>query len=271
MKLRLIPLGLAACLALTLAACTGGSTAQSVPPSESAPATEAVSQVTDVPAPGDSATPTPEPSQDPAPTPGVPSEVPTSDTPDESSIPDKGTPPPTWTHHPDDHHTVTPAPTPAWTHHPDDHHTATPAATPAVPSETPPADPSDPPQEVTAPSVYAAVSAAAGVSYDDMTAYVDAFYPGLDTADLADYVFYQPSMSGQIEEIFIAKVNSGKLDAVKSACSDRQQGMVEDAEMYPDTGTYVASYQLVTEGDWLLFCVGPNAQGAVTAFQNAVK
>ncbi len=268
MKLRLIPLGLAACLTLSLAACGGGAPAESVPPSESAPATEAVAAVTETPAPSDatapesaapsgSAAPTPESSQEPTPAPDVPGE-----TPSEAPIPDKGTPPP--------------SDTPAQTAQPSEQPSATPVAsaspTPTPePSATPTPEPSTALAEATVAQVYAAVSEAAGVSYDDMTAYVDAFYPGLDTGDLADYVFYQPSMSGHIEEIFIAKVNAGKMDAVKSACQSRQQGMVEDAEMYPDTGTYVASYQLVTEGDWLLFCVGANAADAVTAFQNAVK
>lgn len=153
----------------------------------------------------------------------------------------------------------------------------------ADPSPTPDltADPTAPPSQapsseapaksVSAADVYAAVSKAASVSYDDATAYIDAFYTTLDTADLADYVLYQPAMSAQIEEIFIARVDSGKLDAVKAACRDRQAAMAEDAAFYVDTGAYVDSYQLVSEGDWVFFCVGANAAGAADAFKSAVK
>lgn len=128
-----------------------------------------------------------------------------------------------------------------------------------------------PAKAVTAADVYAAVSAAAGVSYDNSTDYIDSFYTTLDTGDLSDYVFYMPAMSGQIEEIFLARVSAGKLDAVKAACLDRQKAMAEDAAFYGATGAYVDSYQLVTQGDWVLFCVCEKAADAVSAFQDAAK
>lgn len=137
------------------------------------------------------------------------------------------------------------------------------------PSETP--APSEAPEKaVAAADVYAAVSAAAGVSYDDTSAYLENFYTTLDTAALSDYVLYMPAMSSQLEEIFLAKV-SGDVEAVKSACMDRQAAMAEEAEFYGTTGAYVESYQLVTQGDWVLFCVGEKAAEAVNAFQDAVK
>ncbi len=148
------------------------------------------------------------------------------------------------------------------------HPIVTPAPSQAPASETPSEAPA---KSVTAAEVYAAVSKAAGVSYDDISAHIDAYYTTLSTSDLADYVFYQPSMSAQIEEIFIAKVNSGKMDAVKAACKDHQAGLVEQAAFYAGTGDYVDSYQLVSEGDWVLFCVGPNAGDAANAFKDAVK
>lgn len=147
----------------------------------------------------------------------------------------------------------------------------------AAPSETPSVQPSEVPSEEPAPakaltagSVYAAVSAAAGVSYDNATSYIDAYYTTLDLNALSDYVFYMPSMSSQIEEIFIAKV-SGDMSAVKSACRDRQAAMVEEAAFYGTTGAYVDGYQLVTEGDWVLFCVCEKSADAVSAFRSSVK
>lgn len=149
----------------------------------------------------------------------------------------------------------------------------------AAPSETPSVQPSEAPSEAsdpepakapTANQVYAAVSAAAGVSYNNATSYIDAYYTTLDLSALDDYVFYMPDMSAQIEEIVIAKV-SGDMDAVKSACLDRQKGMAEEAAFYGTTGAYVDSYQLVTEGDWVMFCVCEKSADAVSAFRSSVK
>lgn len=133
-----------------------------------------------------------------------------------------------------------------------------------VPSEAPAAS-------VTAAEVYTAVARAAGVSYDNSTDYIDAFYTTLSTGDMDDYVLYQPSMSTQIEEIFLAKVKSGKMDTVKAACRDRQAALAEQAAFYATTGTYVDSYQLVSEGDWVLFCVCEKSSDAVSAFRSSVK
>ncbi len=100
---------------------------------------------------------------------------------------------------------------------------------------------------------------------------LDSYYPALTEADFADFVLYVPEASANIEEILVAKVAAGKLDAVKKACESRIQGIKADAEQYAATGAYVDSYKLVTEGDWLLFCVCEKPADAVKAFQDAVK
>ncbi len=238
MKRRLLALGLALCLTASLAACGGGE--EPAPtgdvPAETLEPSAAPSVEPDGPAVEHEALPTgpaatPEPSEAPAP----------SAAPSEGQVAS--------------HPIVTPAPS------------ETPSQAPA--SESPASE--APAKSVTAAEVYAAVSKAASVSYDDASAYIDAYYTTLATSDLADYVLYQPAMSSQIEEIFIAKVNSGTLDAVKAACKDRQAAMAEDAAFYVDTGAYVDSYQLVSEGDWVLFCVCAKAGDAATAFKDAVK
>ena len=94
---------------------------------------------------------------------------------------------------------------------------------------------------------------------------LEEFY-NLSASDLEDFVFYMPDMSATTEEIFIARVKSGKLDAVKSACQSRQQGMKEDAAIYPSAAAYVESSQIVTNGDWILFVVVAEPDSAVTAF-----
>ncbi len=247
MKRRLLALGLALCLTAALAACGGGEEpaptgdvpAETLEPSAEpsvAPDGPDVEHETLPTGPAGEPSATPEPSEAPT------SESPASESPAPSAAPSEG--------QVASHPIVTPAPSKA----------------PA--SETPSEAPA---KSVSAADVYTAVSQAAGVSYDNNTAYIDAYYTTLSTSDLADYVLYQPSMNVQIEEIFIAKVNSGKMDAVKAACKDRQATMAEDAAKYPDTGAYVDSYQLVSEGDWVLFCVGANASGAAGAFKDAVK
>lgn len=142
---------------------------------------------------------------------------------------------------------------------------------PAQEGTAAPTEGGSPAADVTAEEVMAAVSAVAGGSaMEDFSFAVSEFYG--DSEDNAEeFALYMPSMSSNIEEIFIARVKSGKMDDVKAACESRQKGMAEDAALYPDTGTYVSNYKLVTEGDWILFCVCENPDRAVEAFQNSIK
>ena len=141
------------------------------------------------------------------------------------------------------------------------------------PIQTPPpeATPEAPAAAVTAGSVYDKVFAVANSAASMEASFVLEDFYTISESDLEDFVLYMPEMSTSIEEIFIAKVKSGKLDAVKAACEARQQVMAADAALYPATGGYVESYQLVTEGDWLLFCVCGSPDSAVTAFRDALK
>lgn len=128
-----------------------------------------------------------------------------------------------------------------------------------APSEAPAAG-------LTAADVYAKVSAAAGGNpMSDVGFVLEEFY-NLSVDDLEDFAFYMPEMSATTEEIFIAKVKSGKLDGVKSACESRQQGMKEDAAMYPSAAEYVEGSKIVTNGDWIMFAVVAEPDAAVTAF-----
>lgn len=213
------------------------------------------------PAPDETASPSPEATETVSPTPDVtpdpdPTEGDSTQQPDVTELPDKGTPPPENT----DPSCNTPVP-------------STPEPTPAETPAPDPVEPSDTPSIAnSAANVYAAVAKSAG----DTTATMDAssvlenFYD-LSADDLEDYVLYIPELSANIEEIFIARAKPGKASAVKSACEGRLSQLQDDADMYPATGAYVANYQLVTEGDWVLFCVCPDSAGAVKAFQSAVK
>ncbi len=266
MKLRLIPLGLAACLALSITACGGGAPAESVPPSESPAVTETVADVTPAPSdsaapeatvPSDSAVPT---SEAPTPAPDTPSE-----TPSEAPIPDKGTPPPS------------DAPSQAAT--PSEQPSGTPAASPSPTpeaSETPAPDTSEEPTSTTAAQLYnmwittSSQTPGPGANLTDMSAYVDAYY-NLAVDDLEDYVLYIPDMSASLEEVFIAKAKSGKVDTVKAACQSRLDGLKEDAEFYPDTGAYLDSARLETSGDWVVLVVSSEPDRLVKILQDAVK
>lgn len=264
MKLRILPLILV--LALALAGCTGGQVAENT---QSPAPTPDITDAAESTPPSQEPTPTPAPSPEATPV-SDPTEVPAEATPvsDPIEVPADATPAPAYTHHPDAHHTVTPAP--AYTHHPDVHH---PAASPTpTPSATP--EPTPEPAAVTAQSLYEAAMSGAGLKvadFVDNSDYMTAFYTTMDTSNLDEFIYCSVGMSATNQEFFIAKVKSGKVDAVKSACQDRLQGMKEEMETYPDSGIYVDSYQLVTKGDWLMFCVCPDAAKAVEAFKNGIK
>lgn len=146
--------------------------------------------------------------------------------------------------------------------------TQKPEPTPA-PQET--EKPQETPAALTAQSVYEKVAAAGGISgFVDTSFALDAYY-SLTGEELDEYVLYMPDMSTDIQEVFVARAAAGKLETVKSACQSRQQGLKEQAEFYTGTGNYIDSYQLLTQGDWVLFYVGPGAESAANAFTGCTK
>lgn len=204
--------------------------------------------------PQQTADPAPSSVVDPAGTPvPAPTEAVSTQQPDVTDLPDKGTPPP-----------ETGEPTaPA----------ATPEPTP-TPAETAPAEPSDTPSiaVLAASEVYSAVAKASGdtTATMDASAVLENFY-NLSTGDLEDFAFYIPELSANMEEFFIARVKEGKLDSVKAACQSRLDGMKEEGAFYPGTAAYLDSAKIETEGDWIILCVCPDSAGAVKAFRSAVK
>ena len=144
--------------------------------------------------------------------------------------------------------------------------------TPAPTAEpTPEPTPEAPAASLTAADAYAKVSAVAGGNaMSDMGFVLEEFY-NLSTDDLEDFAFYMPEMSATNEEIFIAKVKSGKMDAVKEACESRHQGLKEEGAMYPTAAEYVESARIVTNGDWIMFAVVANPAEAESAFNDYTK
>lgn len=238
---RLTALALAGTLTLSLTACGGGNEPTPTPAGSEAPAES-------IPAVENTSTPVPA--------------VENTTTPDVAPV-DTSTPAPA----PEDtaSPTLTPTKAPAETAAPTPKPTPAPTATPEPTPEPTPA-----PAAVTASAVYDAVKGATGVSFSDMSFALEDFY-SLSASDLEDYVLYMSDMSTDIQEVLVAKAKSGKLESVKSACTARQQGMKEDAEFYGSTGEYVDGYKLATNGDWVLFYVGPSASAAVKAFNDCTK
>ena len=150
--------------------------------------------------------------------------------------------------------------------------TQKPVQTPPAETTAPTPEPTQAPaDDLSAAGVYAKVSAVAGGNPKaDMGFALTEFY-NLSEDDLEDFVFYMPEMSSTNEEIFIAKVKSGKLDAVKSACESRQQGLKEEAGMYPAAAAYVEASKIATNGDWICFVVVEKSDAAVSAFNDCTK
>lgn len=99
---------------------------------------------------------------------------------------------------------------------------------------------------------------------------VEEYYEGCE-AEAADLAFYMPGESAVREEIFVARASGGAMDALKTICQARQADLEAEAKEYPAVGAYVKNARLVVEGDWLLFCVCADPDGAVEAFRNSVK
>ncbi len=243
MKHRFLAFGLAVCLSVGLAAC-GGAKDGDVPPT---------------PDPSESVTASPAGTVEP------------------TDIPDKGTPAPS------DEVSAQPSQTPpAGSAEP----TAQPTPTPAIgdPTAPPSAAPSAEPEPSDTPSIAPTTAAslrelfmlsssnsdAPTADFSDMSAYLENFY-NLSADDLEDFVFYKPDMSTAIQEFFLAKVKSGKVDAVKAACQSRLDGLKEEAEFYPGTADFVSSAQLETVGDWVVLAVCPEAGRMVKILQDTVK
>lgn len=249
MKQRFLALLLVLGLTVGLAACGGEPAAGEVSPSPDITVSPASpipedTQPTDAPV---TDTQAPEETPSPDATEGA------TQAPDVTDVPDKGTPAPA----------ETSAPTAAATPAPAD--TATPSPTPAPTPDAPAAS-------ATAADVYAAVAAAAGETSAtmDASAVFENFY-NLSTDDLEDFAFYLPELSAYTEEFFIGHAKSGKVDAVKAACQSRLDGLKEEGAFYPATALYLDDAKIVTQGDWVLLCVCPDAAGAVKAFQDSVK
>ena len=160
--------------------------------------------------------------------------------------------------------------------------------TPSAPSEpaapTTPEAPSAPDEAPATPDenagftiddIWADIQAALGDTLPSLSKLDDEtmtiLYP-LSTGDLAEYGCYGSLMNVQASEFFIAKVQSGKMDAVKEAVLTRQSDLEAQWRQYlPAQYELVQNYQLVQNGDYLFFGIAENISAAVDVFNQYTR
>lgn len=95
---------------------------------------------------------------------------------------------------------------------------------------------------------------------------------GIDANDLTAYVAKLPMMGIEATEFFIALVKEGKMETVKNAIMSRQAALADTFRDYlPDQLALVENYQLVTNGDYVMFCVCKDADSAADVFHDYTK
>lgn len=239
MNRRFLALALAGTLSLSLlTACGGGSDtpdAQTTPPTveSTSPAPESSAPAAETtPAVPESSAPVTEESQAPESTPSAaPTAKPTS----------------------------TPTSTPT--------QTTTPSATPA-PTPTPESKP----ETDAVASVWNDISA---LGLPNMTELDDSLLSslyGISAADLVSYKCYMPLMGVHATEFFVAEVKDGKMDTVKAGIAKRQADLDAQWSQYlPEQYELVKNYKLVTNGNYVLFAIGEQADQAVSIFDSYTK
>ena len=96
------------------------------------------------------------------------------------------------------------------------------------------------------------------------------FLYGIDAADLESYVGRFPMMNVHATEFFMAKVKDGKMDTVKEVLQNRQASLEQQWSQYlPDQYALVKNAKLVTNGNYVLFCISEDADSVVNAFNDA--
>ncbi len=237
-KFRFYALVLTGALSLTmLTACTSSG-------GESSPAPETTPPVStapvETPEPGGDGE-TPVPSEEPAPTPS-----------EESTAPEETRPAAPTPEIPQSSPSAGPQPTP------------NPEPTPS-PEESEPAV-SDP---TMLQAIWNGISALDIPSLSDVDADTLSALYGIDSADLGEYLCKIPLMNVQATEFFIARVKDGKMSSVQEAVENRQADLEAQWSSYlPAQLELVQNYQLVINGNYILFAVSEYAEEAVEIFNS---
>lgn len=144
---------------------------------------------------------------------------------------------------------------------------AKPSATPA-PTPTPE---SKPETDVVA-SVWNDISALELPSMTELDDSLLSSLYGIDAADLVSYECYMLLMGVHATEFFVAEVKDGKMDTVKAGIAKRQADLDTQWSQYlPEQYELVKNYKLVTNGNYVLFAIGEQADQAVSIFNSYTK
>ena len=132
--------------------------------------------------------------------------------------------------------------------------------------------PSEPAKAASAAELYSAwVNGGGGsANLSDLSVLLESYYD-VSAGDLEDFVLYMPAMSAAIEEVFVGRAKSGKVNDVKAACQARLDDLKADAELYPATAGNLESAQLEVVGDWVVFAVCANGSALVKTVKDAVN
>lgn len=143
-----------------------------------------------------------------------------------------------------------------------------PATTPAVKPEA-----SAPSASVSITDVAAAVEGAMGElpSLMELDAETMNMLYGIDASALEGFVAKMPMMNVHATEYFVAQVKDGQMDAVKAGIDKRLSDMKATWEFYlADQYELVKNAKVVTSGNYILMCVGVEAEAAADAFTGAL-
>lgn len=150
------------------------------------------------------------------------------------------------------------------------------AATPDQPSSGGSSQPQpDDDKSFSISDIWSDIEASLGDSLPDLDALdadtLTALYP-LSTSDLVEYGYYGSLIGVQASEFFIAKVQSGKMETVKTAILSRQADLDAQWRQYlPEQYELVKNYKLVENGDYVFFGVAEKVSDAVDIFNQYTK
>ena len=95
---------------------------------------------------------------------------------------------------------------------------------------------------------------------------------GINASDLVSYKCFMPLMGVHATEFFVAEVKDGKMDTVKAGVEKRQADLDTQWSQYlPEQYELVKNYKLVTNGNYILFAIGEQADQAVSIFNSYTK
>lgn len=144
-----------------------------------------------------------------------------------------------------------------------------PVETQPAPTQTPSEAPAE---ESKVQAVWDAIATRELPFFQDLDDELLSDFYGVDPADLVEYICKIPFMNTQATEFFLAQVQPGKMDTVKAALEKRQADLLDQWKQYlPDQLELVENYQLVTNGDYILFAIADCAADAVNEFNTYTK